>query len=242
MGNIRFRSPRIGDMASPWQRGDRRHGPDRQQYRKRDRTFSCFDFHCPVVYRPTPQLLYQTTTGRHAAGPLSCLAYRSSTYSPPSRSAPACRWRGHTLRQARCRRPVSFSYRNEARRLRAVHGGSPVKSLPRLRDIRTGIQLHLRFILRNINILNLAVVVAAASAAHEEGFGFSVGQRPAEFLLVARGGSSDDLKPGKSGRRSDAPAVGAGVVHALCAGHRRPTTSRHRTCSRASRCSTRRRP
>lgn len=92
------------------QRGDRRHGPDRQQYRKRDRTFSCFDFHCPVVYRPTPQLLYQTTTGRHAAGPLSCLAYRSSTYSPPSRSAPACRWRGHTLRQARCRRPVSFSY------------------------------------------------------------------------------------------------------------------------------------
>lgn len=85
------------------QRGDRRHGPDRQQYRKRDRTFSCFDFHCPVVYRPTPQLLYQTKTGRHAAGPLSCLAYRSSTYSPPSRSAPACRWRGHTLRQARCR-------------------------------------------------------------------------------------------------------------------------------------------
>ena len=145
---------------------------------KRDRTFSCFDFSLPGSLPPDTATVIPNNNRPACCRPvvLSCISvvYRFFTFTQRTCMPLA---RAYASAGAMPPVPVSFSYQTKRVRLRAVHGGSPVKSLPRLRDIRTGIQLHLRFILRNINILNLAVVVAAASAAHEERFGFSVGQR-----------------------------------------------------------------
>lgn len=45
LGNTLFRSPRIGETASPGSDSNGRHGPDCQQHDERNGAFSCLDFH-----------------------------------------------------------------------------------------------------------------------------------------------------------------------------------------------------
>ena len=68
-GKILFRSPRIGEIASPGREAIADTDHIASSTPERNRTFACLDFHCQWIYTPTQQVLYQSRAGRHVAGP-----------------------------------------------------------------------------------------------------------------------------------------------------------------------------